>query len=477
MRITDVALRKLRKPTPTIFDLVICETVADRGERTAKRLFILPQWISMRSGFVQPLHMTDFNVDPVGEQPSVPLPITQQQVNWRQCHWVLFARVCLFAALCGAGYLAMVSLTGAAIAGCGPGSGCNQVLSSRWAYWFGLPVSVPAFLSYLALLALITIPDQRQPAAGPKLRWQAIVCLSVLVLFAAVYFVLLQIVIVKAWCKFCLATHASATAGGAALLMTTIQPSATGQTSGGIRLKLRESLVSVLGAVLALIILVTGQLAVKKRLYGASLFSGLFDSGSDQIRLHAGKFKLVPADLPVLGAVPATNYIVSLFDYTCSHCRALHPILKQAQERYQARLSIIALPTPLDAACNPLIVVTAPANQNACEYARLSLAVWHVRHEAFPEFDDWLFSAAVLPSIEQARSRAQELVGKEALAESLKSPWVEHQLQVDVSLYQNNSQAVRDGRLPQLNIGDLITHGAIDSQQDLSRLIEQHLHP
>jgi hypothetical protein len=72
--------------------------------------------------------------------------------------------------------------------------------------------------------------------------------------------------------------------------------------------------------------------------------------------------------------------------------------------------------------------------------------------------------------------KAEELVGRETLAQALKSQWVERQIQVDVSLYQANARAVGDGRLPQLNIGDAIAHGAIESQDDLFRLIEKHLH-
>jgi hypothetical protein len=235
-------------------------------------------------------------------------------------------------------------------------------------------------------------------------------------------------------------------------------------------------LTSILGAALALAMLVAGQLGVKKRLYASSLFSGLSASASNQISLHGGKFRLNPSELPDLGSASATNYIVSLFDYTCIHCRALHPVLKEAQERYRGRLSIVTLPTPLDAACNPLIMITAPANQDACEYARISLAVWHARRETFTEFDDWLFSPPAPPPVGEVRSRAEALVGKEALEESLKSSWVAHQLQVDISLYQANVRAVHDGRLPQLNIGDAITHGAIESQENLSQLIAQHLH-
>ena len=68
--------------------------------------------------------------------------------------WLLWVRGLLIIAAMGAGYLAWVSIHNGPAAGCGPESGCNAVLQSRWAYWLDLPVSVPAVLVYLALLGM-----------------------------------------------------------------------------------------------------------------------------------------------------------------------------------------------------------------------------------------------------------------------------------------------------------------------------------
>ena len=54
-------------------------------------------------------------------------------------------------AFCVSAYLLYGSLTGDRLAGCGPESGCDAVLRSRWAYIFGLPVSLPALMLYLAV--------------------------------------------------------------------------------------------------------------------------------------------------------------------------------------------------------------------------------------------------------------------------------------------------------------------------------------
>jgi len=388
-----------------------------------------------------------------------------------------FAAACLLVASVGAAYLATISILGGAIAGCGPGSGCNQVLSSRWAYWIGLPVSVPAFVTYLTLLGLVIHLTRAPMGQSGRRAWMAVIGFSALILAAALWFVLLQMFVVKAWCKFCLATHLSAAAAAAVLIIQSL--SMTGHfraNSIGESFCFRNWLAAVFLAVPALALLVAGQTLVRKKLFAVNVFSGLTNSGSNLVRLHGRKFKLDPAELPSLESVPATNHLVSLFDYTCNHCRALHPLLQGALQKYRGQLGILALPVPLDAECNPTILLTAPPNKNACEYARLSLAVWHIRHGAFAEFDDWLFASPKPPPLVDAHLKAEELVGRETLAQALKSQWVERQIQQDVSLYQANARAVGDARLPQLNIGDAIAHGAIESQDDLFRLIEQHLH-
>ena len=84
--------------------------------------------------------------------------------------WLKGARALLVIAAAGAGYLAWVAIHNGPAAGCGAGSGCNAVLQSRWAYWLGLPVSVPAVLVYLALLGsslLLKGPARRMMNGGP----------------------------------------------------------------------------------------------------------------------------------------------------------------------------------------------------------------------------------------------------------------------------------------------------------------------
>jgi hypothetical protein len=214
--------------------------------------------------------------------------------------------------------------------------------------------------------------------------------------------------------------------------------------------------------------------AVKSGLYVLSPLSGHSFSASGQVSLYHGRFKFDLDELPHLGSPSATNFIVSLFDYTCSHCRDLHPLLKVAEQRYSGQLCVISLPTPLDSACNPLILLTSRANANACEYARLGLAVWRARREAFREFDDWLFASATPHRLtRRAQGRGvdrQRSVGparSATLGWTANFRWTSH--------YEANARAIGDAHLPQIIVGDVVMHGKVDSVQDLLHLLEQHM--
>ena len=122
--------------------------------------------------------------------------------------WLIWVRVLLTVAIAGAGYLAWASLHHGPVAGCGTESGCDKVLHSRWAYWLDIPVSVPALLVYVALLGATVLLQKRPAPDDERGSWAAIIALSVIVAGAALWFVGLQVFVIKAFCKFCMTAHA-----------------------------------------------------------------------------------------------------------------------------------------------------------------------------------------------------------------------------------------------------------------------------
>ena len=51
-------------------------------------------------------------------------------------------------------YLAAMALAHTSLPGCGAASGCHDVMASRWAYTFGIPVSFLGFVLYALTLLL-----------------------------------------------------------------------------------------------------------------------------------------------------------------------------------------------------------------------------------------------------------------------------------------------------------------------------------
>src|ERR1017187_10905329 len=71
-----------------------------------------------------------------------------------------------------------------------------------------VPVSVPALLVYLALLGMTVLLPKRPSPDDQRGSWAAIIILSVSVAGAALWFVGLQVFVLKAFCKFCMTAHA-----------------------------------------------------------------------------------------------------------------------------------------------------------------------------------------------------------------------------------------------------------------------------
>ncbi|HUE17027.1 MAG TPA: vitamin K epoxide reductase family protein, partial [Planctomycetaceae bacterium] len=116
-----------------------------------------------------------------------------------------------------AAYLLSVSLAHRNLpAGCSQGSGCDEVLNSRWAQVFGVPVSGPALAVYgVLLLTVLSMGFGSSPVQKMR-KWSALILLAVVLAGSAIWFVGLQLVAVRAICPWCLAEH------GLGLLVATI---------------------------------------------------------------------------------------------------------------------------------------------------------------------------------------------------------------------------------------------------------------
>lgn len=419
---------------------------------------------------------------------------------------LLFARLLLAVAIGISLYLAWTSLSGKAVAGCGPNEPCNEVLGSRWAYWFGLPVSLLGLPVYIALFTASFMLDPRMALAFRQRAWQIILAGLLLTISGAGWFTGLQLVAIKAFCPYCLVTHVCAAMG--AWLLWSQHP--TKQKLGNDSwLSAPQRNGAVIVAFTALAVLAGGQIVAPQKtnvvtalpatsaatptntsmvstqtvavaastntaapVVATPTVQASARTSDRKLPLHDGRFTLEFARVPVRGPVNAPHVLVSMFDYTCHHCRDMHGLLHEVSQTFSYELVIISLPMPLSADCNRLLRATGAPHVNACYYARLALAVYLAAPEKFPQFDDWLFQPDKPPATMQTKQFAEELVGKEALAAALINPQVETLLQQSINLYEANYQQTKNSKMPQLILAGRISAGAIARVEDLYQLLD-----
>ena len=193
------------------------------------------------------------------------------------------------------------------------------------------------------------------------------------------------------------------------------------------------------------------------------------------LSLYSNAFLLKLDTVPMMGSPDASNIIVCLFDYMCPHCRALHPILAETQSLFSNRLGIVCLPMPLSTNCNPFLPPQTHSDSNACEYARLGLAVWRAKPASFRQFDDWMFAPERPPPLEQAREYATQLVGADGLQAALADAWVTQQLATDCRLHYTNWTVAGSAALPQVILGDVVSSGPLNSVDHLLILLSRYI--
>lgn len=118
--------------------------------------------------------------------------------------WVLVLLV--FLGLTDASYLAFSHYAGLPIA-CGSSASCNIVTTSSYAYFLGLPLGLWGVFYYGILLVLGLLWWDRQKAVFGRL-FAGITALGVI---ASLWFVYVQVFIIKAICLYCMVSAITTT--------------------------------------------------------------------------------------------------------------------------------------------------------------------------------------------------------------------------------------------------------------------------
>ena len=365
--------------------------------------------------------------------------ITQARLWSPRWRWIL--QVLILLALALSVYLSWHYLMGGSVVGCGGGSSCDDVLSSRWSSVGGLlPVSGLAAGAYLAMLLASFSLGSSTPLPVRRLAWGAMLVLAGAAAGSAVWFVIVQKWMVGAFCPYCMATHITGLL--LAVLVIWRAPKEFDESSSARVIGCWPAIgLTFVGLALAGVMAICQWTIVPRDVYRAGEAKNNFPEFNAR-------------DVPLIGSPDARYIVTMLFDYKCPHCQQLHFMLGEAVRRYGGKLAFQLSPAPLNRECNPYIPRDVDEFKDSCELAKIGLAVWVARREAFPAFDQWMFTHESGDrwhprSLEAARAKAVELVGQEKFAAALADPWVEKYLQTSVRIYGNAGGAA----IPKLIFG------------------------
>jgi len=397
------------------------------------------------------------------------------------------ARVLLLAALAISAYLTWAAFARGTLAGCGPESDCDRVLQSKWSRWFGVPVSVFAVgIDALALWGTFALAGGATPEARRRGGFVAALG-ALLILGGGIWFIAIQLFALRSICPYCMAAHGTGVTAALLLLFVTGKQSelciGAFQSAGFV-------------AAAALLVFFAGQYLQKPatgreaRVVASSTNApgtnapgtnaprptftpdfGPVSAMKRPFKIYEGLFVVDLENIPLIGPASAKHAMVNLFDYTCHHCRLMHPLIEEVQHAFSNDLAVVSLPMPLDPKCNRTIQRTSPDHANACEYARLGLGVWRVDRAKHREFDAWLMRGDQPPPVTNALDHAMHLVGTNALINALKEPWLERHLQFNIGMYE---LAYRQGHgnMPQFIIGPTVFQGPPTREQLIKMLAD-----
>lgn len=347
-------------------------------------------------------------------------------------------------------YLLFLRLAGAGTSACGGGP-CEQVLASRWALVFSVPVTVFGALVYLGLMVSLT-------------PWGRCLTTPLLgaVLGGVCWFVFAQAVLIGTLCNWCIAAHV---VGLAVVCVGTIR-SQGGLVGWSYAVFLAIGLAQLYGPVPA-----------SHRIDGLPAAAGppsvRVSGGGRIVRFGEGRKSFDAASLPRLGSPDAKHVLVEYFDFQCPSCRIMSGYLSALVERHPAEICVLLMPVPLDPVCNEAFVPGDVGHPDSCELTRIALAVWRENPDAYPALHR-AFLSNPPPKVPDALALARKQVPRATLDAAMKDPWIDELIQANVSAWVSLSGKTKN--LPKLLIRDQrILHGLPSDEADFIRMMELEL--
>ena len=376
--------------------------------------------------------------------------------------------------LCGlllSGWLLFQKATGSItyLVGCGAGSGCANVLGSRWSQWFLVPVTALSLLLYASLLWLTFRP-----------RKTPLITIGTCLAGAAAWFAIVQAFILHHFCPWCLSAHLIGLLCSV-LIFRGPTVKAQGPAKPGLLAGLAATAILIAGQIFGPVpdthqetnVVINDEPAAPS---GAKESGPVHSRGEGRKVTFLGNKQYNIATLPHLGDPAAPYVVVKYFDYACDACRDLHEDQNAVMTKYPGKFCIILIPCPIDRGCNPYVPEQLKDHPHACELARLALACWRTDPASFPAVHDALFARPVL-DLAKAREVVKPLMKKPLTPEASSDPWIAEVLAADAEDYKRvniTNSGQPNYLMPKLLVGGTrMLHGVTKTREVLFKALEQ----
>ncbi|MEL7337364.1 MAG: hypothetical protein AAFN70_14315, partial [Planctomycetota bacterium] len=148
--------------------------------------------------------------------------------------------------------------------------------------------------------------------------------------------------------------------------------------------------------------------------------------------------------------------------------RQTHQTMTRLKKAMGGDLAVMTLPVPLNSRCNSAVKTNHSSHAEACELARLSIAVWLVDRTKFESFHDYVFTQR--PRYQMALQHARGQVDAAALDKQLAGTLPGEYINRHVSLYKRAGE----GTLPKMLFPGTVVAGAVQSDQSLGDMVRRY---
>lgn len=220
------------------------------------------------------------------------------------------------------------------ILGCSSNSGCNQVLTSHWSKIVNIPILIIGLITYAVLLILLILHNKSKSPS--KLNEFGIPFICYLIILAGIWFFMIQVFILHAFCIWCCTIHTLAIIASAIALYGNVK-----------EYKMRQIPPLAL-AVFSISILASTQYLFPSQMKGyrtSTLANSILTDEGNNIILYNDKLSINKEALPVLTSSESKSICLILSDHTCPHCLEFQNEISAHRKEIEQELTIYFLPS------------------------------------------------------------------------------------------------------------------------------------